>query len=301
MMVPIHVVGICPAYRSRGKVKGVTKILLIHPVGNMNIYCSDLVMLLPIVVGDVKVGVGFNIADDQVCALFPASETAVLCLQRVSCVPPPCQTSWKVWRAQAGWSTSKLFWMQPSSSLRSVWRLIPAVCLTAPLNVSLGVCVWLCPGCVTLVWYTHSCILQASIPNIKWRDNTLGTPISLTHKSTASKNDLIRCLRPTSHVFDLHAHRLHQSNIYKCTQSIYGLAWINQLNRAVCPRNGWEEKLETRRDHLLPTQCFWSCNLCTFWRIPTEISRKAGQKFLVLLHVRNIRLTLWPFGFWVRR
>lgn len=76
---------------------------------------------------------------DQVCSVFPDSETAVLWLQCVSCVPPPCLTSWRVWRAQAGWSTSKLFWMQASSSPRSVWRLILTVCLTVALNIGLGV------------------------------------------------------------------------------------------------------------------------------------------------------------------
>lgn len=77
------------------------------------------------------------------CSMLPACDTAVLWLQYVSYVPPPCRTSWKVWRAQAGWSTSKLFWMQASSSPRSVWRLIP-VCLTTALNIGLGVCVCVC-------------------------------------------------------------------------------------------------------------------------------------------------------------
>lgn len=74
-------------------------------------------------------------------SVLPASDTAILWLQYVSYVPPPCLTSWKVWRAQGGWSTSKLFWMQASSLPRSVWRLIPAVCLAITLNVNLDVCV----------------------------------------------------------------------------------------------------------------------------------------------------------------
>lgn len=67
-------------------------------------------------------------------------DAAVLWFQCASCVLPPCPTSWKGWRTQAGWSTSKLFWMPPSSSPRSVWGLIPAVCLTAALSIGLGVC-----------------------------------------------------------------------------------------------------------------------------------------------------------------
>lgn len=97
---------------------------------------------------------------DQVCSVFPDSETAVLWLQCVSCVPPPCLTSWRVWRAQAGWSTSKLFWMQASSSPRSVWRLILTVCLTVALNIGLGVGLFVfCIFCVS-VWNQHHPSLQ---------------------------------------------------------------------------------------------------------------------------------------------
>lgn len=93
---------------------------------------------------------------DQVCSVFPDSETAVLWLQCVSCVPPPCLTSWRVWRAQAGWSTSKLFWMQASSSPRSVWRLILTVCLTVALNIGLGV------GFVCVLYLLCVCVKPTS-------------------------------------------------------------------------------------------------------------------------------------------
>lgn len=113
---------------------------------------------------------------DRVCAVFPAAETAVLWLQCVSCVPPQCLTSWRVWRAQAGWSTSKLFWMQASSSPRSVWRLIPTVCLTTQYWFRCGFVCVLYRLCVSVKWTSSVCVGTCArtwslTPRFTWINN----------------------------------------------------------------------------------------------------------------------------------